>query len=1383
MSRNNPYELWHAANAREDDADDFMDRLTFAEPDNTRAADPGLPIEPELPPESEMGITSKDEFGKIVGKRKPKQVLTREEEIREAEKKFAGGMVAGPVELASEFVPLIGGLSVGDARDAYMAYEDPSLLNIGIASLGAIPLAGGALSGVARRMKKGAKLPAYKQNLTPSEEELLLDLTPSNAPAGERFYSGPDRVGAYGDATREAEETQKVADYFEAERVGGPDHLEKMKRMQNVSDATNMRRIELEAELDDLQESFYDVTGFEEESSEFFGKAMDTPEKEKTRQLIARQKDKIVELADQEKVDFAAIMASRTDGEIDATRRALKSQELAAIPRGKKNQIIGRWDKKNAARAEAQGYVEVYPMEGREIDIDNLSGEGGVTSHGTKAIVDRFAAEKLGETTGARSAKKGFFFARDHDGGTKTAEWYANHASPDQRPELQAIANKDRAAAQAEYAKFNDAADEAKRKKEHYFDTALDLDSATQMREAAIQELMDDPAMLAKARKRLGLVAPGDPKTAILQSDQKIALERERVAKEAIAAHPSYNGPKKISALKRVSDAESEVFRIQRELNVGVTDEQVLESLADDFSVRRMVERANDSMNPRYEGVYNDAMVLLKRAQENGRTSVDYSKRLDRYKREYASKNLDVIKASDAELKASMTYNEIIDEIASRSKGENIIPVRVRLENPMEYDYEGTSYIERTEGGKHRGYNDLLKEAKAKGHDGMILRNTHDGGPRTDVYIVFDAENVRRVDARHDPKMAPSPTAEARREAAEANLERREWGDRKFSRMDFVLDHPEDIAKSKYKGDEAALQRKYEAELGMAPAEGATREMHEDFSSFKRWSETPPLTTVSKASTEMREKAIKSLKETGGISNAEISAKSFETTTTKDLVRRAKTSLQIQIHKLQSVESPEKDTYDRLNAYLRGDMGVSTELGFPGEYAPAVEVYEEARRILEDAGDLAMLKRPALDTLERGRAQSDEMHEVITAARDNMETAAYGTAKLSGRRSLGDMEADLSNEYATARKARRAEEMAKTDVYQKNQEGTFVGAIEEKEAMDAVEDILEEDKILNAVRYKSKAINKDRGDLERGKRGVGDRINRHRYKKEEAHGEFKDRVRQEGKDAQKSIIEEGFPARRQAKGLLSPEAQQQAIDAQTLELGEKLRHFYEESGITTINEVTPKLESPSDIAIAMFKFKKKYSPLASPGDKSAPANLIRAITMQGEDIGNLIKFKNADGYNVIAKSEAANQLGTVEKGKAFLMPAEVKQQVQAFDEYPTLTSHPTDRARAEEMHAEALKVFEEEALRNPDMVLPGIDWANVTIGEVVADPNFALGILQSPGEASIFVKAARDLLVMRHDPTRKIDDIIKAGQGLLLSGTGAAIGLDRITNRKGEEIE
>jgi len=111
---------------------------------------------------------------------------------------------------------------------------------------------------------------------------------------------------------------------------------------------------------------------------------------------------------------------------------------------------------------------------------------------------------------------------------------------------------------------------------------------------------------------------------------------------------------------------------------------------------------------------------------------------------------------SDTAIKAIENYKSIVAQrLAEESaSGANVLPVALRYKNPMYYDFKGSAYRDQT-------YADLVKEAKAKGHDALILQNTYDPGAGTakliDVGVVFEPNQVRSKFAKFDPANINSP--------------------------------------------------------------------------------------------------------------------------------------------------------------------------------------------------------------------------------------------------------------------------------------------------------------------------------------------------------------------------------------------------------------------------------------------------------------------------------------------------------------------------------------------------------------------------------------------------------------------------------------------------
>lgn len=73
---------------------------------------------------------------------------------------------------------------------------------------------------------------------------------------------------------------------------------------------------------------------------------------------------------------------------------------------------------------------------------------------------------------------------------------------------------------------------------------------------------------------------------------------------------------------------------------------------------------------------------------------------------------------------------EWVDHMARGKSGPNILPVYLSIQNPLIYDQRGKGYRETT-------YADLLQQAKDEGRDGLIIKNTKDGGPSVNVFTLL----------------------------------------------------------------------------------------------------------------------------------------------------------------------------------------------------------------------------------------------------------------------------------------------------------------------------------------------------------------------------------------------------------------------------------------------------------------------------------------------------------------------------------------------------------------------------------------------------------------------------------------------------------------------
>ena len=97
--------------------------------------------------------------------------------------------------------------------------------------------------------------------------------------------------------------------------------------------------------------------------------------------------------------------------------------------------------------------------------------------------------------------------------------------------------------------------------------------------------------------------------------------------------------------------------------------------------------------------------------------------------------------------------NEALLGLVGRSAtptGGKVLPVYLRMENPLIVDHKGKAYNEAE-------YTAILERAYKNGNDGVVIKNTRDegfvegGDQTTDVSVVFDSDNIESINAPFDP--------------------------------------------------------------------------------------------------------------------------------------------------------------------------------------------------------------------------------------------------------------------------------------------------------------------------------------------------------------------------------------------------------------------------------------------------------------------------------------------------------------------------------------------------------------------------------------------------------------------------------------------------------
>lgn len=312
--------------------------------------------------------------------------------------------------------------------------------------------------------------------------------------------------------------------------------------------------------------------------------------------------------------------------------------------------------------------------------------------HGTTGDITRFRGDLLGETTGAQSARKGFFFARD----------------PQNPPEAMLKKSNDPASVEMlrklgipeeEIAKLNTVSMAG-----HGAETASGYASI-----GGSREYKDAMRKASAAEKR------GD--WAEYEKQIQIAEDAEIGRSQTLQGLVSQYG-----------DARDEMLdAIQNAIYSKKLPQDQAELL--DQKVKQLMPYGwyNSYSNPQIEGLKREIVNLV--GEDPAKNALDKITRFQSVKNE---RNL----------------------MERTQEGGNVMPVALRYERPMVYDFEGKPYRDQT-------YSDLVDQAISAGNDALILKNTYDpgGGPAKliDVGVVFNPNQIRSRFAAFDPTRRNEP--------------------------------------------------------------------------------------------------------------------------------------------------------------------------------------------------------------------------------------------------------------------------------------------------------------------------------------------------------------------------------------------------------------------------------------------------------------------------------------------------------------------------------------------------------------------------------------------------------------------------------------------------
>lgn len=312
--------------------------------------------------------------------------------------------------------------------------------------------------------------------------------------------------------------------------------------------------------------------------------------------------------------------------------------------------------------------------------------------HGTTGDITRFRRDLLGETTGAQSAKKGFFFARDPQNPPESMLKKSSDPSSidmlrklgipeDEIAKLNTVSMKGFGPETASgYASIGGSRE---------YKEAMRKASAAEKRgdwaEYEKQIQIAEDAEIGRSQTLQGLVAKyGDARDEMLDAIQNAI----------------YN--------KKLPQAQAELL---------------------DQKVKQLMPYGwyNSYSNPQLEGLKKELVNLV--GEDSAQKSLEKINRFQSVKNE---RNL----------------------MERTQEGGNVMPVSLRYEKPMVYDFEGSPYRDKT-------YSDLVDQAISAGNDALILKNTYDpgGSPSKliDVGVVFNPNQIRSRFAAFDPTRRNEP--------------------------------------------------------------------------------------------------------------------------------------------------------------------------------------------------------------------------------------------------------------------------------------------------------------------------------------------------------------------------------------------------------------------------------------------------------------------------------------------------------------------------------------------------------------------------------------------------------------------------------------------------
>lgn len=314
--------------------------------------------------------------------------------------------------------------------------------------------------------------------------------------------------------------------------------------------------------------------------------------------------------------------------------------------------------------------------------------------HGGTGDVVQFRPDLLGETTGAASAKKGFFFARDPQ--NPPAAMTQKTTDPKSINFLKKLGKTDE-----EIAALNSVSMQG-----HGAETASGYAQIGGSRE------YKDAMRKAKSAEKRGNWDEYEKQMAIAEDSE---IKRMNYGQSLVAKY---------------GDARDEMLA---GINDAIFSQKLPQAQAEllDAKVKQLMPYGwyNSYSNPQLEGLQKELVNLV--GKDSAKTAIDKIKQFQSVRNERTL-------------------------VEKTQEGGNVMPVALRYENPMVYDFKGQPY-------RDQSYSDLMDQAIAAGNDALILKNTFDpgGGPSklVDVGVMFSPDQIRSRFAAFDPLRKTAATA------------------------------------------------------------------------------------------------------------------------------------------------------------------------------------------------------------------------------------------------------------------------------------------------------------------------------------------------------------------------------------------------------------------------------------------------------------------------------------------------------------------------------------------------------------------------------------------------------------------------------------------------